>query len=123
MLLLFSCMIGLLLLLWGRSTSLIVILSLAFIIFCFFSDQFLGICHVRRYGDSLAFWLVRYVIIPVIAILLLRDPANLCPGAPALLYTACSRFFTGLFQMAANLICLLRSSYTAVSWLFSPFLF
>ena len=68
MLLLFSCMIGLLVPSVGSSTSLIVILSLAFIIFCsFFQINFSASAMSADMEISFAFWLVRYVIIPVIA--------------------------------------------------------
>jgi BASS family bile acid:Na+ symporter len=68
MLLLISCLIGLVVPSVGSGTSLIVIVSLAFIIFCsFFQVNFSSSALATDITISLKFWLARYVIIPVIA--------------------------------------------------------
>jgi len=68
MLLLISCLIGLVVPSVGSGTSLIVIVSLAFIIFCsFFQVNFSSSALATDITLSFKFWLARYVIIPVIA--------------------------------------------------------
>ena len=68
MLLLISCLIGLVVPSAGSGTSLIVIVSLAFIIFCsFFQINFSPSALATDITISFKFWLARYLIIPVIA--------------------------------------------------------
>lgn len=67
LLLLLSCLIGMIVPSVGDHTSLIVILSLAFIIFCsFFQINFTTPALTSDFNISAKFWLVRYVCIPVI---------------------------------------------------------
>jgi predicted Na+-dependent transporter len=65
-LLLISCLIGMVVPSVGDSTSMIVILSLAFIIFCsFFQINFTAEFLVTDFAISIKFWFLRYVIIPI----------------------------------------------------------
>jgi BASS family bile acid:Na+ symporter len=67
-LLLISCLIGMAVPSFGERTSLIVIFSLAFIIFCsFFQINFSAEFLFTDFAISIKFWLLRYVAIPVIA--------------------------------------------------------
>ncbi len=65
MLLLLSCLIGLMVPSTGKSTPLIIMLSLAFIIFCsFFQINFSPDSLFSDFAISLKFWALRYVILP-----------------------------------------------------------
>jgi bile acid:Na+ symporter, BASS family len=65
MLLLLSCLIGLLVPSLGKSTPLIVMFSLAFIIFCsFFQINFSPESLFTDLAVSLKFWGLRYVVLP-----------------------------------------------------------
>jgi predicted Na+-dependent transporter len=67
-LLLLSCLIGLIVPSVGENTSLIVMLALAFIIFCTFFQINLSLSSLMTDFVLVGkFWLIRYVLIPVIA--------------------------------------------------------
>lgn len=69
-LLLFSCLIGMVVPSAGESTSLIVLLALAFIIFSsFFQINFSADALRSDFKISLWFWFLRFVLMPVIAYL------------------------------------------------------
>jgi BASS family bile acid:Na+ symporter len=66
LLLLLSCPIGMIVPSVGESTSLIVMLSLAFIIFCsYFQINFSAESLFTDFKVSLKFWFLRFVVIPV----------------------------------------------------------
>jgi bile acid:Na+ symporter, BASS family len=67
LLLLLSCLTGLMVPSVGKSTPLIVMLSLAFIIFCsFFQINFSPDALFSDFAISLKFWALRYVILPAL---------------------------------------------------------
>jgi predicted Na+-dependent transporter len=67
LLLLISCLIGLMVPSVGDHTPLIVMLSLAFIIFCsFFQINFSPESLFNDFGISIKFWTLRYVVIPAV---------------------------------------------------------
>jgi len=73
LLLLLSCLIGLIVPSTGDSAPVIVIISLAFIIFCsYFQINFTTSSFTTDLGISLKFWLLRYIVIPVASFLLFK---------------------------------------------------
>ncbi len=73
LLLLLSCMIGMMVPSFGDITPRLVMIALAFIIFCsFFQIEFSPRALAADFKLSLQFWLIRFVIIPVVVFLVLQ---------------------------------------------------
>jgi predicted Na+-dependent transporter len=71
--LLLSCLVGLMVPSAGNATPLIVILSLAFIIFCsYFHMNFTAESLITDFKISFQFWLLRYVLMPVVIFFALK---------------------------------------------------
>jgi len=71
--LLFSCLIGMLVPTVGDMTSLIVILSLAFIIFCsYFQINFSIGFMLTDFTISVKFWFIRYVMVPMVVFFIFK---------------------------------------------------
>lgn len=119
--LLISCFIGMLVPNAGDKTSLVVILSLAFIIFCscFLIDFSTG-SLLTDFIISVKFWFLRYVIIPVVVFLLFKWISSFY--APVLLLSfllpaaVSSPSFTAIFggKPDLSLKILIYSSFLAV---------
>ena len=73
LLLLLSCMIGMMVPSFGDITPRLVMIALAFIVFCsFFQIEFSPGALAADFKLSLQFWLIRFVIIPVVVFLILK---------------------------------------------------
>jgi predicted Na+-dependent transporter len=72
-LLILSCLVGLVMPSAGEPTSIIVMISLAFIIFCtFFQINFDGSLLMKDLTVSLKFWLIRFIAVPVVIFFVFR---------------------------------------------------
>jgi predicted Na+-dependent transporter len=73
LLLLLSCLIGMMVPSFGDITPRLVMIALAFIIFCsFFQIEFSPRALAADFTLSLQFWLIRFILIPVAVFLILR---------------------------------------------------
>jgi predicted Na+-dependent transporter len=73
LLLLISCLVGLIVPSFGDVTPRLVMIALAFIIFCsFFQIEFSPVALAADFTLSLQFWLIRFILIPVAVFLILK---------------------------------------------------
>lgn len=121
LLLLASCLIGMVVPSVGESTSLIVIVALAFIIFCsFFQINFTLTSLATDFKITIYFWLLRYSFIPVIVFLAFKWISDFY--APVLLLSfllpaaVASPAFTSIFggKSELSLKVLVYSSFLSV---------